>query len=297
LKNNATKHDKMADIPGLVAGLVICPADVSPAADTQMLNRMIAQLIGIPSAARRAGNDPLWRALHGMGITRFFGDLLTLTEDDIMALEAPPTRAGPHPGPVPLMVKGKPVMAIAAYQYYSRVRGASIDMQIFPLQLYDHFRVSIYRHDEKIIPWQAELPSQLNAKATFLESIKPNSKEYKVFCEDKNWLTFKESTETTIMSHNLVQMIAPPFLTDPVTGEVVLDPHGDKIQYEPEDLGLDEMQRTSFFKVLVDVCQTPVAKKIVNSYRNSVDTRMVWHDMCAHYQNSFIVGPFLSSYC
>jgi len=109
----------MADVPGLIAGLVICPADVSPAADTQMLNLVVVQLVGVPSAARRAGNGPLWLALHGMGMTRFLGDLLTPTEDDIMAMEAPPARARPHPGPVPLMVKRKLVIAIAAYQHCS----------------------------------------------------------------------------------------------------------------------------------------------------------------------------------
>jgi len=41
-----------------------------------------------------------------------------------------------------------------------------------------------------------------------------------------------------------------------------------------------------FFKVLVDVCQTPVAKKIVNQNRDTMDTRQVWHELCEHYQNS-----------
>jgi len=221
-----------------------------------------------------------------MGMRSFLGDLLTLTDDDIMAMIILPTRGDPNPPPVPLMLKRKLVIIVAAYQHYSRQIGGSIDMRTFPIELYDHFRVSIYRHDEKIIPRQAELPSKVNAKATFLKSIKPNPKEYKSFCEDRNWLTFKESTETTVMSHNLVQMIASPFLQDPNTGEPILDPHGEKIPYKPEDPGLDEMQQTWFFKVLVDVCQTPVAKKIVNSYRGSLDTRSVWFELVNHYQNS-----------
>jgi len=126
----------------------------------------------------------------------------------------------------------------------------------------------------------------VNAKAAFLKSIKPNPKEHKVFREDKNWLTFKESTETTVMSHNLVQMIASPFLLDPVTGNPVLDPRGEKTPHEAEDPGLDEMQRTWFFKALVDVCQTPVGKKIVNSYRGTLDTHSVWYDLCNHHQHS-----------
>jgi len=38
--------------------------------------------------------------------------------------------------------------------------------------------------------------------------------------------------------------------------------------------------------VLVDVCQTPVAKKIVNQNRDMMDTRKVWYELCTHYKNS-----------
>jgi len=152
---------------------------------------------------------------------------------------------------------------------------------------FDHFRISVYRHDEKIIPWQVELPSQVNAKASFLKNIKPNSKEYKVLRDDKDWLTFKEALKTTIMSHNLLTMIIPPFETDPDTGEFVPDPvTGQLIPYIPDDPGLNEMQQTLFFKVLVNICQTLVGKKIVNQNRESMDTHMVWHELCKHYQNS-----------
>jgi len=52
----------MADVAGLVAGLAICPKVVTPAADTQMLEHVMANLVGIPSAERRAGNNSLWIA-------------------------------------------------------------------------------------------------------------------------------------------------------------------------------------------------------------------------------------------
>jgi len=38
--------------------------------------------------------------------------------------------------------------------------------------------------------------------------------------------------------------------------------------------------------VIVDICQTPVAKKIVNQNRETMDTRKVWYELCKHYQNS-----------
>jgi len=76
----------MADIHGLVAGLAICPNVVTPAADIQMLECVIANLVGVPSAARRVVNNPLWIALGEMGVQGFLGDLITLTEEDIMNL-------------------------------------------------------------------------------------------------------------------------------------------------------------------------------------------------------------------
>jgi len=162
-------------------------------------------------------------------------------------------------------------------------------MCFFPVGLLvcDHFRISLCRHDEKIILWQVELPSQVNAKASFLKSIKLNSKENKIFRDDKSWLPFRESNETTIMSHNLMTMILPPFEIDPGMGEFVIDPITDEmIAYKPDDQALDEIQRTWFFKVRVDICQTSVAMKIVNQNCETMDARKVWHELCKHYQNS-----------
>ena len=58
----------MADIPGLIAGLAICPDVVTPAADKQMLHLATANLVGIPSAERCAGNNSLWIAFDRMGV-------------------------------------------------------------------------------------------------------------------------------------------------------------------------------------------------------------------------------------
>jgi len=277
----------MANIATIVAGLRVCPDVVTPMADRQMLEITIRDLVGIPDADRLKGTNLLWIAFDQMGIQSFLGDLITLTEDDIMNLTVRPTRGGAHPEPIPIMHKRRTVIVVATCHHFSRLRGASLDMRTFPVRLYDYFRISHYRHDETIVPWQVELPSQVNAKASFLRSVKPNPKEYKVLRDDKSWLPFKESLETTVMSHNLLTMIVPPFETDPNTGEFVIDPaNGELIPYEPDDQGLDELQRTWFFKVLVDVCQTSVAKKIVNQKRDTVDTRQVWHELCEHYQNS-----------
>ena len=160
-----------------------------------------------------------------MGIQSFLGDLITLAEDDIMNLEARPTARVRHPETIPIMHKRRTVIVLAAYHHFSRLRGESIDMRVFPVRLYDYFRISHSRHDETIIPWQVELPSQVNAKASFLKSIKPNSKEYKVLRDDKSWLPFRESLETTVMSHNLHTMIDPPYKIDPDTNEFILDAH------------------------------------------------------------------------
>jgi len=144
----------MANIANIVAGLRICPDVVTPQADRQMLEIAIRDLVGIPDAKRLAGNNSLWIALGQMGIQSFLGDLITLTEDYIMNLTVRPTRGVPHPEPIPIIHKRRTVIIVATYHHFSRLRGASLDMRMSPVRLYDHFRISHYRHDEIIVPWQ-----------------------------------------------------------------------------------------------------------------------------------------------
>ena len=86
------------------------------------------------------------------GVQTFLGDLTTLMEEDIMNLEVRPTHAilaHPH---VPIMHKRKMVITSTAYHHFSRLKCVSIDMCLFPIDLLNHFRISLYCHDEKIIP-------------------------------------------------------------------------------------------------------------------------------------------------
>jgi len=114
----------MADIAGLIAGLAICPDVVTPAADTQMPERVMANLAGTPSAERRAGNDSLQMAFGQMGPQGFLGDLITLTEDDIMNLQARLTHAVANPLPIPVMQKRKAVIVVATHQHCARLKVA-----------------------------------------------------------------------------------------------------------------------------------------------------------------------------
>jgi len=167
----------MANIAAIVAGLRVCPNVVTPMADRQMLEIAIRDLVGIPDADRLGGTNSLWIAFDQMGILSFLGDLITLTEDDIMNLTVRPTQGVAHPEPIPIMHKRRTVIIVATHHHFSRLRGNSLDMCTFPVRLYDYFPISHYRHDETIVPWQVELTSQVNAKASFLRSIKPNLKE------------------------------------------------------------------------------------------------------------------------
>jgi len=76
----------MADIPGIIATLDVCPDVITPPADKQMLQLAIRNLVGISDADRVAGTNPLWMAFAEMGIQSFLGDLIMLTEHDIMDL-------------------------------------------------------------------------------------------------------------------------------------------------------------------------------------------------------------------
>jgi len=169
-----------------------------------MLEIAIGDLVGIPDADRLAGTNSLWIAFGQVGIQSFLGDLITLTEDDIMNLTVQPTRGVAHPEPIPIIQKRRTVIIVATYHHFSRLRGASLDMHTFPVRLYDYFRISHYRHDETIVSWQVELPSQVNAKASFLKSIKPNSKEYST--------RFSETTRVGYHSENLWRRRSCPII-------------------------------------------------------------------------------------
>jgi len=109
----------MANIATIVAGLRVCPDVVTPMADRQMLEITIRDLVGIPDDQRTAGTNSLRIAFDQMGIRSFLGDLITLTEDDIMNLTVQPTRGVPHPEPIPIMHKRRTVIVVATYHHFS----------------------------------------------------------------------------------------------------------------------------------------------------------------------------------
>jgi len=125
----------MATLATIIARLHVCPEVVTPAANRQMLEITIRDLVGISEADCRAGTSPLWTAFDQMGIRSFLGDLITLSEDDIMNLTVRPTHAEPHPEAIPIMHKRRTVIIVATYHHFSRMRGESIDMRTFPVRL------------------------------------------------------------------------------------------------------------------------------------------------------------------
>jgi len=88
-------------------------------ADKHMLQLAIRNLVGISDADRVSGTNPLWMAFAEMGIRSFLGDLITLTEHDIMDLQIRRTHTEPHPNPIPILRKRRTVIIIAAYHHYS----------------------------------------------------------------------------------------------------------------------------------------------------------------------------------
>jgi len=79
---------KRTSVPGLTAGLRLCPDVAMPQADAQMLELIVQEFIGIAGRDRHACNNPLWMSLGTTGVQTFLGDLTTLTEEDIMNLQA-----------------------------------------------------------------------------------------------------------------------------------------------------------------------------------------------------------------
>ena len=142
-------------------------------------------------------------------------------------------------------------------------------MRTLTRRMFDGFCTATYdlNSPTSIIPWKVKLPNEANAEATWNKNMKPARTDYKVFADDKNWLLFKEMIKTTTATHDLDDMIAPPFTSNPLTGTL--------IPFEPKDKGLDAARQKWFYKTLQDICKTPVAKRIVTQHLVDMDTRLV----------------------
>lgn len=218
-------------------------------------------------------------ALKTAGVTCFLRNLISLSEFNILQLKVPamivpdPTTANPDrlidylELTIPITLLRKLIISLLCWNHYSRQHGKAADVCTITKAMYDEFCISSYDHNQPIVPWKLKLPSELNAEANWLKTMKPSKTDYKPFFNNKNWILAKESLETTVESHNLENMLKDP-------------------SFMPIDSGLDNQQHTWFYKVLQDCMKAPMAKQIVLKYKDSKDARTIWKEIKEHYDDN-----------
>ena len=105
-----------------------------------MLWHILVRLIQIPAAD--AKSHSVYNALRANGVKTFVGDLVTMSPDGIMKLEAIRCEYKSvtlEAGPVPLIIRRKLVIAIACFHHYSRLNGGNIDMRTITQDMFDNF--------------------------------------------------------------------------------------------------------------------------------------------------------------
>jgi hypothetical protein len=115
--------------------------------------------------------------------------------------------------------------------------------------------------------------------ATWKKSVRPNKADYKEFCDEALWVRSKEQFTTTLESHSLSHLIDE--------------------KHKPTDKDLDAAQRGWLYSVLQTIFKAPMAKTIVTRHLSDKDTRLIWKEICAHYDSSMtsvLRAQLLSSY-
>ena len=153
---------------------------VSYADDKRMLWHVLVRLLGIDPGEVKV--HLLSNALRANGVKTFTGDLLTMSPDDIMKLEAVRQRfqgVWLRAEIVPLVTRRKLVIAVACFHHYSRINGGNIDMRLVTQDMFDNFRTALYDPNNAIIPWKVKLPGEVNAEAEWKKNVKPARSDYK----------------------------------------------------------------------------------------------------------------------
>ena len=127
---------------------------------------------------------------------------------------------------------------------------------------YSIYRVSKFDPAAEIIPWDTEDNSDVKtSRSNWVKSIRPNTKDFRVFQDDRFWHSYWKHVKTTVASLGIELVIE-----DPDTVLIV-----DKL--------LDEYQRKWFYKVLQDTWKTAYGKKLIEDHDTDYATRDMWKKM------------------
>ncbi len=158
---------------------------------------------------------------------------------------------------------------LAFYHFESRKISRPIDLlQTLPAH-FDKFRTEDYCFTEAIIPWGRPEPKTREATTAlqnWQRTVKPSRADFKEFRDEATWSKSKAKILSTLEAQGLAHLVD--------TG------------YIPADVPLDVAQMKWFYSVLEGTMNHPYAKTLITQYVATKDTRLLWRDLCEHYDKS-----------
>ena len=214
-------------------------------------------------------NDPTVIAIKSAGIRKFREDFLSLAEEDLKLLQE-------KIGVIPTR---KLIMVLAMFHILSRKVKGAIDIMSISKAQFDQFRIQQYDHTKPIVPWNVDDDPEDKERAAWKKSMKPNKTAFKDFKDAAFWIQAKENFEEELSSQGLSHLI--------------------DITHTPANVRLDEDQRAWLFTVFKERIKTPMGRGIVLKYKDTKDTRQIWHDLEEEFATSMtaeITASKLSTY-
>ena len=230
--------------------------------DKNRMKTVLMNLAQVPKAA--LPTHPIYLALKQNGIIMFNDNFTLLTTDHIEALQYIPV-GGIEPRPLELMHKLVLRAILAFYHSESHKVGGGINMATRSLLQFKEFQTLAYDPNKPIIPW-ALMTTHNDLLSNWNKSIKPNARDFKPFREANNWLEHKLSFQITLDSQNLSHLIDEG--------------------YVPTDIDVDKAQQKFLYKVMLDNFVHHEAKAIVKKHIDDKDTRQIWKEIMAFYDDS-----------
>ena len=125
--------------------------------DANQIHWTLLQLIRLP--ALDINDAPLKHTLNNAAVIGFNSDFIGLSTADIMSLKVPATNTKPA-APVPLAQCCKLIMALAFYHDVCCKKGGAINITLTNKTLFDLFCTGEHNPDDKIIPWNVDIPTE-----------------------------------------------------------------------------------------------------------------------------------------
>ena len=229
----------------------------------------IVRVLKVPQADTTGASprNDIANALKREGIEGFLEHFIHLTQDDIEKLchDHGTTTTGPLV--TKLMLRDQLALRalLAFFHWNSHKKGSVMLITSKTADEFKEYKAKFYDPTEPIIPW-TRMMGKSDTLAQWNRNVKPDARGYPFFRDITTWIEFKENVVVTCDSQNMTHLIDP--------------------NYKVVDPDLDAAQRKYMYKVMKDRFLHHEAKRIVKKHVVDKDTRLIWQEVCAHYDDS-----------